>query len=188
MPPIYEKPTPVAIVDLPKRKLEGIQFVGQGDKLYWCWVACAAMVFQLRGVHYGGMCDIAGIVFNDGNCCGYYDVPLGPCDEPLDDAGITALYAYKGITTDLKGGNIEDKIEDQIDQGSPAQIGYTFVGFGRDAYGDAFGHVVLVYGYQEDGRGPNGTSYFIHDPLRGPAQSAGDIDEGIWDATWLFPV
>jgi len=154
-------------------------------KTNWCWVACAAMVLTYRKKEFGKQCELAayGLDASDLDCCDGHPSG-GPCDRPASDKLIKALYHCFQIRAELFAQIPPDEIIAEInDRSAPVEIGYTSSGFGRGASG----HVVLVYGWQEDN---GGVSFLIHNPLtqartaRASFALPGIAYMGHWDATW----
>ena len=131
----------------PAMRVLDVPFVAQQTDV-WCWAAVSEMVFR----YYGTGTDQCRILsaWTGVNCCLFPSLCRTPA--PLQTIQNT-LYSLGGLNSYVNHGPLSfSQIVQEINAGRPMIVSYS---------GSFIGHVVVLYGYSDDGR------IYIHDPFYG---------------------
>lgn len=113
----------------------------------WCWAAAAEMLFRYHGMGYT-QCEVLSFLFQF-NCCGFPNACAITATVPQIQQ---TLFAFGGLSSRVVGPLSLQGVRAEIDANRPFIVTYQ---------GSFVGHVVVIYGYDDEG------NVYIRDPFYG---------------------
>jgi hypothetical protein len=182
--------TPPSVPSLSTRAAQSrilqVPIIEQAEK-NWCWAACIQMIMAFFN-HNLGQCSVAGLYFQDRDCCANRSSCDDGCD-PEDVEEVLLKTPLRVICTRVDDVISFNSIMDEINEGRPVAVGIMWLTSDGRRRG---GHLIIVKGWRIFN---NGQYIKVNDPFYGPGDISysklrtyygppdDDVD-GVWKHTW----